>query len=247
MNFTRPMRWDVLWLVKGTRSTRRGFSKGVMTTIKRARILLADDHSLVAAGISKLLESEFELIGTVGDGRALVAAAKSDPPDVILLDISMPILNGFEAARQIRAALPNVKLIFVTVHSDNAYVMEAFRAGGAGYVLKRSAASELPAAIHEVLNGNLYVTPLIGKASAEDFRNGHETQKPILSGRQREVLQLVAEGYSAKEIAKLLSISSKTVEFHKGLIMKKLDLHSVAELTQYALQHGIAGNLSSAL
>jgi DNA-binding NarL/FixJ family response regulator len=218
-----------------------------MTSTKKARILLADDHSLVAAGISKLLEIEFELIGTVGDGRALVAAAKSDPPDVILLDISMPILNGLEAARQIRTALPHVKMIFVTVHSDNAYVMEAFRAGGSGYVLKRSAASELPAAIHEVLNGNLYVTPLIGNGAAEGFRNGHDNQRSILSGRQREVLQLVAEGYSAKEIAKLLSISSKTVEFHKGLIMKKLDLHSVAELTQYALQHGIAGNLSSAL
>jgi len=218
-----------------------------MTTTKRARILLADDHSLVAAGICKLLEAEFELIGTVGDGRALVASAKSDPPDVILLDISMPILNGLEAARQIRAALPNVKLIFVTVHSDNAYVMEAFRSGGSGYVLKRSAASELPVAIHEVLNGNLYVTPLIGKSAAEGFRGGHETQKSILSGRQREVLQLVAEGYSAKEIASLLGISSKTVEFHKGLIMKKLDLHSTAELTQYALEHGIAGNLSSAV
>jgi DNA-binding NarL/FixJ family response regulator len=209
--------------------------------------LLADDHSLVAAGICKLLEAEFDLIGTVGDGRELVAAAKSDPPDVILLDISMPILNGLEAARQIRAALPNVKLIFVTVHSDNAYVMEAFRAGGSGYVLKRSAASELSAAIHEVLNGNLYVTPLIGKSGAEGFRGGQETQKSILSGRQREVLQLVAEGYSAKEIAGLLGISSKTVEFHKGLIMKKLDLHSTAELTQYALEHGIAGNLSSAV
>jgi DNA-binding NarL/FixJ family response regulator len=217
-----------------------------MTTTKRARILLADDHSLVAAGISKLLEAEFELIGTVSEGRALVAAAKSDRPDVILLDISMPILNGLEAARQIRTALPDVKLIFVTVHSDNAYVMEAFRAGASGYVLKRSAASELPAAIHEVLNGNLYVTPLIGNSGVEGFRAGHETPRSILSGRQREVLQLVAEGYSAKEIAKLLSISSKTVEFHKGLIMKKLDLHSVAELTQYALLHGIAGNLSSA-
>lgn len=217
-----------------------------MTAAKRARILLADDHSLVAAGISKLLEAEFDLIGTVGDGRALVAAANSDPPDVVLLDISMPILNGMEAARQIRTTLPNVKLIFVTVHSDNAYVLEAFRAGASGYVLKRSAASELSAAIHEVLNGNLYVTPLIGKSALDGFRGGQETKASILTGRQREVLQLVAEGYSAREIASLLGISSKTVEFHKGLIMKKLDLHSTAELTQYALQHGIAGNLSSA-
>src|SRR6266853_1127058 len=224
----------------------RGFGV-IMTTTKRARILLADDHSLVAAGISKLLEAEFDLIGTVGDGRELVASAKSDPPDVILLDISMPILNGLEAARQIRTVLPNVKLIFVTVHSDNAYVMEAFRAGGAGYVLKRSATSELPAAIHEVLNGNLYVTPLIGNSVVEGFRHGYDTRTPVLSCRQREVLQVVAEGYSAKEIAKLLAISSKTVDFHKGLIMKKLDLHSIAELTQFALQHGIAGNLSSVL
>src|SRR5260370_2471295 len=128
-----------------------------MTVTKRARILLADDHSLVAAGISKLLEAEFDLIGTVGEGRALVAAAKSNPPDVILLDISMPILNGMEAARQIRAALPNVKLIFVTVHSDNAYVMEAFRAGGSGYVLKPSPASQLPSPIHAVANRTLFV------------------------------------------------------------------------------------------
>ncbi len=218
-----------------------------MTTVKRARILLADDHSLVAAGISKLLEAEFDLIGTVGDGRALVAAAISDPPDVVLLDISMPILNGMEAARQLRSALPGVKLIFVTVHSDNAYVLEAFRAGASGYVLKRSAASELSAAIHEVLNGNLYVTPLIGKSALEGFHSGLQTKTSVLTGRQREVLQLVAEGYSAKKTAILLGISSKTVEFHKGLIMKKLDLHSTAELTQYALQHGIAGNLSTAL
>jgi DNA-binding NarL/FixJ family response regulator len=228
-----------------TEGPRREFEV-IMTATKKARILLADDHSLVAAGISKLLEAEFDLIGIVGDGRALVASAKTDRPDIVLLDISMPILNGMEAARQIRATLPNVKLIFVTVHSDNAYVAEAFRAGASGYVLKRSAASELSAAIHEVLNGNLYVTPLIGKAAAEGLKGASETQS-ILTGRQREVLQLVAEGYSAKEIASLLGISSKTVEFHKGLIMKKLDLHSTAELTQYALQHGIAGNLSSAL
>src|SRR5260370_33460720 len=163
-----------------------------MTVTKRARILLADDHSLVAAGISKLLEAEFDLIGTVGDGRALVASARSSPRDVILLDISMPLLNGLEAARQIRTSLPNVKLIFVTVHSDNAYVMEAFRAGGSGYVLKRSAASELPAAIHEVLNGNLYVTPLVGQTAADTLRNANKWRTQILSGRQRDVLQLVA-------------------------------------------------------
>jgi DNA-binding NarL/FixJ family response regulator len=215
-----------------------------MTESKRARILLADDHSLVAAGLSKLLETEFDLLGSVGDGRALVAAAKKELPDVILLDISMPLLNGVEAARQLQTAVPEAKLIFVTVHSDSPYVVEAFRAGACGYVLKRSAASELVAAIHEVRSGNLYVTPLIAKSALDGIMKVAEKRGPLLSGRQREVLQLVAEGHSAKEIGDILKISAKTVEFHKGLIMKKLDLHSTAELTRYALEHRIANSLS---
>lgn len=213
-----------------------------MSIAKRARILLADDHSLVAAGLSKLLESEFDLIGSVGDGRALVAAAKKETPDVILLDISMPILNGLEAARQIHAAVPACKLIFVTVHSDSAYVTEAFRAGASGYVLKRSAASELAVAIHAVLDGNSYLTPLIARKSVEGILNAPDGHAPLLSTRQREVLQLVAEGHSAKEIGTILGISSKTAEFHKASIMKKLDLHSTAELTRYALEHRITGD-----
>src|ERR1700687_4388682 len=138
-----------------------------MVTAKRARVLLADDHALVSAGISKLLENDFDLLGTVADGRALVAAVRERHPDVILLDISMPVLNGLEAARQIRKESPMAKLIFVTVHSDTPYVIEAFRAGASGYLLKRSAASELVTAIREVLSGNLYVTPLIGKGALE--------------------------------------------------------------------------------
>jgi DNA-binding NarL/FixJ family response regulator len=215
-----------------------------MSSPARARILLADDHSLVAAGLCKLLEAEFDLVGAVGDGRALVAAAKKERPDVILLDISMPLLNGVEAARQLQVAVPTSKLIFVTVHSDSPYVVEAFRAGASGYLLKRSAASELVTAIHEVLNGNLYVTPLIAKSALEGILKVAEKRGPLLSARQREVLQLVAEGHSAKEIAGILRISPKTVEFHKSWIMKKLDLHSTAELTRYALEHRIANNLS---
>jgi DNA-binding NarL/FixJ family response regulator len=215
-----------------------------MSSPARARILLADDHSLVAAGLCKLLEAEFDLVGTVGDGRALVAAAKKERPDVILLDISMPLLNGVEAARQIQVAVPTAKLIFVTVHSDSPYVVEAFRAGASGYLLKRSAASELVTAIHDVLNGNLYVTPLIAKSALDGILKVAEKRGPLLSARQREVLQLVAEGHSAKEIAGILRISPKTVEFHKSWIMKKLDLHSTAELTRYALEHRIANNLS---
>ena len=137
--------------------------------------------------------------------------------------------------------MPACKLIFVTVHSDTAYVAEAFRAGASGYVLKRSAASELPAAVHDVLNDKVYVTPLIARNAMEDVLRT-DKQPATLSSRQREVLQLVAEGHSAKKIAGILRISSKTVEFHKGLIMKKLNLHSTAELTRYALQHGISGN-----
>ena len=213
-----------------------------MTTATRPRVLLADDHALVAAGLSKLLEEDFDLLGTVGDGRALIAAAQSSNPDVVLTDISMPMLNGLEATRQLRATLPSCKIVFLTVHSDSAYVREAFRAGGAGYVLKRSAAEELPRAIREVLNNNLYLTPLINQSALEGVFNGVDVRGNMLSARQREVLQLVAEGHSAKEIGTILGISAKTVEFHKGSIMKKLDLHSTAELTRYALEHRIAGN-----
>jgi DNA-binding NarL/FixJ family response regulator len=130
----------------------------------------------------------------------------------------------------------------VTVHSDSAYVKEAFRAGGSGYVLKRSAAEELPVAIREVLSNNLYLTPLISQSTLEGVFNGVDARSPLLSARQREVLQLVAEGHSAKEIGSILGISAKTVEFHKGSIMKKLDLHSTAELTRYAIEHRISGN-----
>lgn len=212
-----------------------------MDDVKRPRVLLADDHALVAAGLSKLLEAEFDLIGTVSDGRALVAAMQDDQPDVVLLDISMPNLNGLEAARQIHTTAPGCKLVFVTVHSDAAYVAEAFRAGASGYVLKRSAVSELATAVREVLDERIYLTPLIARTALEKVLNS-PGQEPLLSTRQREVLQLVAEGYSAKEIAGILGISSKTVEFHKGLLMKKLDLHSTAQLTRYALEHGITGN-----
>jgi DNA-binding NarL/FixJ family response regulator len=213
-----------------------------VTTAKRPRVLVADDHALVSAGISKLLENDCELVGTVSDGRALISAARDYNPDVILLDISMPILNGLEAARQVRQEWPQAKLIFVTVHSDTPYVIQAFRAGASGYVLKRSAAAELVTAVHKVLDNKVYLTPLIRSSAVDDFFKTPSTQAPILSKRQREVLQLVAEGHSAKEIAQNLRISSKTVEFHKGLIMKKLDLHSTAELTRYAIENGISAS-----
>jgi DNA-binding NarL/FixJ family response regulator len=204
--------------------------------VSRPRLLLADDHSLVIAGFKKLLEPEFEVVATVEDGRALVSRAVELEPDVILLDISMPLLNGLEAARQLHKLRPGIKLIFVTVHSEPDYAAEAFRAGASGYILKRSAATELVAAIRAVLSGRTYITSLISTTGL-----GPSPAEPAsaLTPRQREVLQLVAEGKSAKQIASILNISLKTVEFHKGVIMNKLRLHSVAELTKYAIEHKI--------
>jgi DNA-binding NarL/FixJ family response regulator len=203
--------------------------------MSRPRILLADDHALVLAGFRKLLEPEFEIVGTVEDGRALVEAAIALKPDVILLDISMPLLNGIDAAVRVKQVLPETRLVFITMHSEPDYVAEAFRAGGAGYLLKRSAASELATAIHHVLRGELYVTPLV---SLEAARGGGGLR---LTPRQREVLQLVAEGRSTKEIAGILGLSVKTVEFHKSALMQKLRLHTTAELTKYAIERGLIG------
>lgn len=215
--------------------------------MKKARVLLADDHTLVLEGIKKLLEPHFDLVGTVEDGRALLEEAAKLEPDVILVDISMPLLNGIDAARQLRKSVPDAKIVFLSMHADAAYVSEAFRAGGAGYLLKRSAASELVFAIGEVLKGRYYVTPAVAKDVLRDVfdepepsRREPPSRAPRLTPRQREVLQLVAEGNTIKEIAAILDISIKTVEFHKSRIMEELDLHTTADLTKYAVAHGIA-------
>jgi DNA-binding NarL/FixJ family response regulator len=208
----------------------------------KARILLADDHTLVVEGFRKLLEPEFELVGTVEDGRALLEAAPKLQPDVILLDISMPLLNGIDAARRLKKMMPDVKLIFVTMHADPAYVTEAFRVGATGYVLKRSAAADLLQAVRTVLNGHYYVAPPITKDVLSSLLASPAERQPgpePLSPRQREVLQLVAEGHALKEIADILKISVKTVEYHKAQIMQQLDLHTTAELTKYAIAHGL--------
>jgi DNA-binding NarL/FixJ family response regulator len=208
----------------------------------RPRILLADDHTLLLDGIRALLEPEFELAGCVEDGQALLSAALEARPDVILLDISMPLLNGIDAAHQLRKVLPSTKVIFVTMHADAGYVREAFRAGAAGYVPKRSAATELLTAVREVLKGNHYVSPLVTRNVVDLFLtvskdDGRQTDR--LTTRQREVLQLVAEGRSRKEIAGVLNISVKTVEFHKTILMRELSLRTVADFTLYAITHGI--------
>jgi DNA-binding NarL/FixJ family response regulator len=209
--------------------------------MKRPRILMADDHRLLMEGMKRLLEQDFELVGAVEDGRALMEAAARLVPDVILIDISMPKLNGIEAARQLKNLLPQCKMLIVTMHADATYVREALRAGVSGYVLKRAAASELVKAIREVLNGRIYVTPSIAQTIELPQGPGFRPKRasPELTGRQREILQLVAEGRSNKEIGGILHVSIKTVEFHKACIMRKLGIHTTAELTKYAVKHGV--------
>lgn len=210
--------------------------------MKKPRVLLADDHTFVLEGFKKLLEEHCELVGSVEDGRALIEAAVELQPDLVILDISMPRLNGIEAAKKIKKQLAQVKLIFVTMHADTAYVNEAFRAGGAGYLLKRSAATELMQAVQSVMSDNFYVTPLITKGVMTSFlKPGQIPLATIddLTARQREILQLVAEGHSAKEIAHELKLSHRTVEFHKTKIMEQLHLHSTVDLVKYAVAHGL--------
>lgn len=210
----------------------------------RPRILMADDHSIVLAGLRKLVETDCDVIGTVEDGRALVEEAEKLRPDIILLDISMPLLNGLDAARQLRKLVPESRLIFLTMHATSTYAMEAFKAGASGYLLKRSAASELKHAIRAVMQGQQYMTPLITKdvlTTILEPADGAGRKRPFatLTPRQREVLQLIAEGKGTKQIASLLHVSVKTVEFHKFRIMDELDMHSIAELTKYAIAEGL--------
>jgi DNA-binding NarL/FixJ family response regulator len=206
----------------------------------KPRVLLADDHTLVLGAFEKLLASECEIVGQVSDGRALVSAAEQLKPDVIVLDIAMPLLNGLEAGRQIKHKLRNVKLVFLTMNEDADLAAEAFRSGASAYLLKRSAASELSIAIHEVMQGRSYVTPLVTEGLVGSLLNADDrgsTQE--LTSRQREVLQLLAEGRSMKEVANVLNLTARTVAFHKYRMMEQLNVKSTAELVQYAVKHHI--------
>lgn len=210
----------------------------------KLRILLADDHLLVLEGFRRILEGQYELVGTVEDGRALLETAKELQPDIVILDISMPLLNGIDAAAQLKKLCPHAKIIIVTMHADTEYVRSAFEAGATAYVLKRSAADELEQAIRMAVTGHSYITPLITKDMLNVFLSkSSETaaETPTLTIRQREVLQLLVEGRTAKEIANLLNVSSRTIEFHKSQILTRLNLHTTAELIKYALTHGIVG------
>src|SRR4051794_19739345 len=208
--------------------------------MSRPRVLLADDHVLLLGAFEKLLASECDIVGQVVDGRSLVEAAETLKPDVVVLDISMPLLNGLEAGRQIRQRVKSVKLVFLTMNEDADVAAEAFRSGASGYLLKRSAASELGTAIREVMKGRTYVTPLIAESLIGSLmRAGEHAPSQDLTPRQREVLQLLAEGHSMKDVANVLSLTPRTVAFHKYRIMEQLHLKSTAELVQYAVKHHI--------
>jgi DNA-binding NarL/FixJ family response regulator len=192
--------------------------------------------------LRRILESEFDLVGTVEDGRALLEASKKLHPDVIVADISMPMLNGIDAVRQIKKNDPQTKVVFLTMHPDVTYATEAFEAGASGYVLKHSAPSELVNAINEALKGRTYITPMIAGELMDSYKQGNHKKNEALSKlsiRQREVLQLLSEGKLAKEVSGILNISTRTVEFHKYKIMEELGIKTSAELVQFAVKHGI--------
>jgi DNA-binding NarL/FixJ family response regulator len=213
-----------------------------MSRVLRPRVLLADDHRLVAEGLKSLLSAEFELVGVVGDGRALIEAARKLRPDVIVADITMPHLNGIDALAQLKQDDEGVRVVFLTMHPEVAYARRALEAGALGYVLKHSAPSELIAAIRAALDGKTWLTPaLAGEVLQSMKREPEKAADPAASftPRQREILQLLAEGRSAKEIGAALGISARTVEFHKYQMMDRLDLHTTAELVHFATKHGI--------
>jgi DNA-binding NarL/FixJ family response regulator len=205
------------------------------------RILLADDHTLVVEALKHLLQGEFDVVGTVGDGRALVAAAAELEPDVVIVDIGMPLLNGLDAGEQLKALRPATKVIFLTQNREPMMAAEAFRRKASGYVLKDAAASELSVAIRAAMRGGSYISPGIaeGVSDADGTRAAGAPGARELSAREREVLQLLAEGKAMKEVAAVLHISARTVEFHKYRIMQLVGAKTNADLVHYAIKHGI--------
>jgi DNA-binding NarL/FixJ family response regulator len=209
--------------------------------LKRPRVLLADDHQMLVDALRRVLEPRCEVVGTVGDGRALLEAAAKLQPDIVVVDIGMPELNGLDAARQLRRTLPKVKLIFLTMNQDPYLVGEAFRAGASAFLMKQAAALELTDAIEEVLKGGSYVTPSAAEGLTEISLRAPASREhtPEPTPRQREVIQLLAEGRSMKEVASALKITTRTVAAHKYGVMKLLQLKTNADVVQYAIKYRI--------
>lgn len=210
--------------------------------MSRIRVMLGDDHRMFTEGLAHLLEPQFDVVGIVENGRDLIAGIQSLRPDVVLLAISMPGLNGIEAARRIQKMPHPPPIIFLTMHDDATYVRAAFQVGASGYVLKKSAAIEVVTAVREAVRGRKYISPLVDGEIVKTVMKAMvhpERLRPELTSRQREILQLLAEGKAAKEISAILNISSRTVEFHKYRIMMATGMRTIADLTRYAVAHGI--------
>jgi two-component system response regulator NreC len=214
--------------------------------MSQIRILLADDHTVMRRGLRLLLEQqpEFQVVGEADDGRQAVDLAASLHPSVAVLDIGMPMLNGIEATRQIIAADPAIAVVVLSMHSDESYVLRALKAGAKAYLLKNSAEADLIQAVHAVAGGKSFFSPAIGRMLLEDYmrqvaKKEVEDSYDLLTPREKEILQLVAEGKTNKEVANILKLSLYTVESHRGNILEKLDLHSVPELILYAVRKGI--------
>ena len=208
----------------------------------RHRIILADDHEIILDGLRRILEPEFEIVATAADGRKLVEENERLKPEVAVADISMPLLNGLDALRQAKSARFRTRFVFLSGSLDVALATQAFRLGASGYVLKHAAAEELVAAIREALAGNTYITPRIAKEVLQNLMSRPGETGPELTGREREVLQLLAEGKIIKEIAAILNVSPRTVEFHKNNVVAKTGLRTTAELARYAARHGLVPN-----
>lgn len=212
----------------------------------KLRILLGDDHTLLRQGLRKILQerAEWEVVAEAGDGRAAVRQAEAVHPDIAILDIGMPLLNGIEATRQIAKRHPDINILILSMHTDEAYIIQALKAGARGYLLKDSADTELIRAVAAVARGKSFFSPSVAKVMLDDYvrhlaANGIADRFDALTEREREIFQLVAEGHSNKEVAALLSISPATVETHRGHIFQKLDLHNTAELVLYAVRRGV--------
>jgi len=210
--------------------------------MRRVRVLLADDHTIVVEGLQSLLKDHFDLVGTVGDGRQLVDAARKLRPDIIVTDLSMPGMSGLDALRQLKAERLDARVIFLTMHADAGIATEALRAGASGFLLKQSAGDELIAAIEDVLQGRTYLTPLMTKDVLATLTTPADTDQAVLTPRQRDVLRLLADGKRMKEIAAILGLSTRTGETHKYEMMQALGVGSTAELVKYAIKHDLTAS-----